>query len=78
MVITFAQYSLLSSLSDHANANYVAEKLDFNTVLIHQLVAELMMLELIEPNHSSGSYCLTSEGIRSLLDYERDNPTLKR
>lgn len=78
MVITFAQYSLLSSLSNNSNSDYVAETLDFNTVLIHQLVDELIKLELIEPHQLSGSYRLTSEGIRSLLDYERDNPTLKR
>lgn len=80
MVITFAQYSILTATYRGATFHEVANKTTFDQMMVNYYMTGLLNIGLIKmvskADSEAISYELTDLGISYIEDYERANPEL--
>lgn len=80
MIITFAQYSLLTAAQRSATYRQLEQKTNFDRLMVDYYTMGLMNIGLMratdENMNEHTRYELTDLGERSLDEYERANPDL--
>lgn len=80
MIITFAQYSILTATYRCATYSQVERQTSFDRMMISYYIMGLVSIGLIKASDENSSattcYELTELGITYIDDYERANPDL--
>ncbi len=80
MIITFAQYSILTATYTCATYSQVEKQTNFDRMMINYYIMGLLSIGLIRASDENASdttcYELTDLGISYIEDYERANPDL--
>lgn len=80
MIITFAQYSILTATYRCATYSQVEKQTSFNRMMISYYIMGLVRIGLIRASDESPSettcYELTELGMMYIDEYERANPAL--
>ena len=80
MIITFAQYSILTATYRSATCSQVEKQTSFDRMMISYYIMGLVSVGLIKASDERPSettcYKLTDLGVTYIDDYERANPDL--
>ena len=80
MVITFAQYSILTAAQRSATHHQLKQKTNFDQLMLDYYIMGLVNVGLIKATDDIGNeftrYELTALGEQCLDEYERANPAL--
>ena len=80
MILTFAQYSILTVSYKWVTRSQLEKQTNFDHLMIDYYLVGLVNIGLIKASDGEGNentrYQLTDTGINSLEEYERANPDL--